>query len=266
MAFGGIGGIVGSMGLKLLTDATSSQTREAGSGFLQDADKFANANMFNAAGFKGAAVNKTYMQKYNNFGPSAEGRLAYNNQNMIAQNVMGAAQGNMDSAARTAERSTNTQTSAMLDELKKQGASPAVMMAVANKMGALNSSNIGQQAVQQNAFAGQAAGQAAGIMSQAEQGRNQDLATQYNLFVKPFEAQSSGLGNAMVNSIPGTMVAGSQGKSATNPLAGFAAGLGYEGRQMQASPWNNQAFGQAQGLMNQQFDIAKMLYGTRKEG
>lgn len=237
MATGGLGGIIGTVGLQALTQSTGNTIQDASQGFLKDASKFADANLYNAAGRTGAATRASFDQKYNSLQNSAEAIQAANAQRQMAGRTLGAAQHTMDSAARTAERGLGAQTRAITDAASTAG-SPAALAALANRLGDTTSQAIGQQAALQNQAAMGAAGQAAGMMSNSSDILNKDIANRYQTFVKPFEAQSSGLGNQMVSSLPGAMKGAQESRAFANPLAGFASGMGEYGGQMMNRPFN----------------------------
>lgn len=241
LATGGIGGWLGSLGLKFFTDSSSNTMKNANQGFLQDAEKFQLANMYNAAGRTGSAVQQSFDKQFNKLQNSAEAVNSYNAQNQTAGKLLSSAQSSMNSVSQNAQRAMGSQTSGMLDILKQQGASPAAMMAAANRIGDNTSQALGSQAQMQNQAAQSAAGQAGQLYGAAPQTLNQDIATRYNVQVKPFEAQSSGLGSQMVQSIPGSMQSTASQQSMANPMAGLAQGLGYYGAQNIRSPWGNGA-------------------------
>ncbi len=232
----GGGGILGSLGdklsesLGLTPDVASSTGTQSISQGLQMAQQAApgltQAAMYNQAGQTGADVGQTFQRKLDQLGQSSQAINTANRMRSLGgqgiSNALSQFGSSQTQAAQQAGALRRSLTGAMA------GRSPA---SIAGAMGSLG------QGVQQGATQalaqgqqsyGQATGLAGSLTGQAQNVLGQDLALRNQIYVDPYKAQV----NQGIMGMPGQFarnISGSVEQARTNPLAGFASGLGMWG-------------------------------------
>jgi len=239
VALPGIGGIIGSLGSSVMGEGGSSISKSTDQ-LLPQVKKFAVENLYNQAGRTGEAARTSFDTALSGLTNSAEARKSYNMQNQIAAQLLAGQQAAMNATNRNAQNVAGAQTRQITDIARNQSIGAGGVAALARNIGQ-GADNTLLSANQQNAAsANQAAAQAANIMGGASQGLAQDLATRNDIFVRPFYAQSSGIGTEGLRMLPGYNQQQNQQAIISNPLYGFGTALGGIGRGFAGA-----AFGEA---------------------
>ena len=258
IALPGIGGIIGSLAKNMYGEGGST-TQRTGQEIFDQAQKFAPLNLYSAAGRTGAETRSAFDTALSGLTNSAEARKAYNAQNALAGQLLGGQQAAMNATNRNAQNVAGAQTRQLTDIARNQNIGGGGIAALAKTIGQ-NTDNTLLGANQQNATAAnQAVTQASQIMGGAAQGLAQDLASRNDIFVKPFYAQNSGMGESALRALPGMTQMANQQAIIEQPLAGFGASLGAVGQGVLGKAFADAGNTEAKSTISGQGDITSLL-------
>lgn len=230
VALPGIGGLIANYGMDMIGGLQGS-FNDAANGINNQVDKLQKAQMFNAAGQTGEQTRGGFLTAMNGLQNSAEAVQAANAQNRMAGRLLSQGQQTMNDISRNTQRSVAQNTRQMGAMARDRGMGAGSLAAVANQIQDNSNAALGQQGQQQAQVGMQAATQAADMLKQAPAILNQDLANRNDIYVKPYYAQSSGIGSAAINAMPNIFQTMAEDRAATQPMAGFSAALGNMGTQ-----------------------------------
>jgi hypothetical protein len=252
----GVGGVLAGLGMDILGGATGA-LGDAQNAVTNNLGKLATANLYNAAGRTGEATKSSFDNALNSLSNSAEARRASADNNNMAFRMLSQGQQSIDDVNRNAQRSMGSTIRQTGQVARDRGIGAGGLASVANQINDSTSQTLSQAGQQQTQSGMQATAGAGELSARSSQILNQDLANRNDIFVKPFYAQSSGIGNAAVNSMPNIFSTLYDEKAAYQPMAGFSAALGRYGNRYGGRYFNDQSADDARGAYNGGFNAKK---------
>lgn len=232
VALPGIGGLLGTLGKNMFGEGGTTASQMATQDLAAAAQKLAPLNLYNAAGRTGEAARTSFDTALASLTNSAEARKAYAAQNQLAGQLLAGQQAAMNATNRNAQAVAGAQTRQLSDIARNQGLGAGAVAQLARNIGQGADNTLTAANLQNAQSANQAIGQAGQMMGSAAEGLAKDLATRNDIFVRPFYAQSSGMGNQALAAFPGMKQVQEQQKIMENPLFGFGVAMGGLGKDL----------------------------------
>lgn len=234
---GGVGGILGAIGPSIfgtLSNALTSQGAITQS-LLQKIPEFVKESMYSAAGRTGEATRAGFEQQFRALQQSADARTAAQALQSLSSNLLSQAARQGAQTTQTFATQLGSQSRQALDAVKQAGGGVSAMARTASQLGQSYGQGLSQALNTIGNQTSQLFGQAAAMRQAAPEILNRDLATRYQTFVRPFEAQMSNIGTSAMSSLPSYTQQLSRDAAVVNPLAGFSAALGGVGGEFISS-------------------------------